>query len=416
MMAEIDPLTLCLLAAALGQSLMVLVLTGVTLVGRRTAGGGRGPLHLWSLAGFFLLEAVDIALEIREQIWEIPSVTAGDAVTVLSPLFVILVWTYVRGLTEPDARPAPRDARHLGWVALALVLLLPLLTLSDEAIRIAEMEDGEDHMTPELALHVLPAIVGILGFLVLWIGLMAGYGFVSVRRLVRVRRRMRQVYSRIDEDRLRGLGLLIVLIFGFVAVSIVDHVSMLTLEDNLLDDRADAVYELALVTVFGLFGLLQKPLLEPWTAEVPTDPAGVPLQTETAAAAEPDPPTRYARAALSAEDGTRILAKLDRAMAVDQLWRDPFVSLRDLADRIGVSTNNLSQALNAHLGVSFYDYVNRWRIEEACRLLRDSDHTVLAIAEASGFNSKSTFNAAFRKALDTTPSAYRKSAPDTAAA
>ena len=74
---------------------------------------------------------------------------------------------------------------------------------------------------------------------------------------------------------------------------------------------------------------------------------------------------------------------------------------------------DLSQALNGVLGVSFSDFVNGYRVDEAKRLLRDparQDDTILAVLYDAGFNSKSAFNRVFKLRTGETPSSYRRSA------
>jgi AraC-like DNA-binding protein len=79
-----------------------------------------------------------------------------------------------------------------------------------------------------------------------------------------------------------------------------------------------------------------------------------------------------------------------------------------LAQIVGVTPNQLSFVLNRYLGKSFFDFVNSVRIDHALRLLvEEPDRQILDIAISIGFNSKSTFNLAFKKITGTTPSAYR---------
>jgi AraC-like DNA-binding protein len=66
--------------------------------------------------------------------------------------------------------------------------------------------------------------------------------------------------------------------------------------------------------------------------------------------------------------------------------------------------------MNEVLGVNFYDLVNKYRVEEAKQLLTDpryDRYTILRVASDAGFNSKTTFNAVFRKFTGVTPSYYR---------
>lgn len=68
-----------------------------------------------------------------------------------------------------------------------------------------------------------------------------------------------------------------------------------------------------------------------------------------------------------------------------------------------------SEYLNNDLDTTFYEYVNGFRIKEACALLSsDERRTLMEIAELSGFNSLSTFNRAFVKSIGETPARYLK--------
>lgn len=88
-------------------------------------------------------------------------------------------------------------------------------------------------------------------------------------------------------------------------------------------------------------------------------------------------------------------------------WREPDLSLADLARRLGTNTNYLSRALNEGLGQNFSEFVNRQRIAEAQRLLAGPGE-VLDIALAVGFGSKASFNRAFLAYAGSTPSAWRR--------
>lgn len=124
--------------------------------------------------------------------------------------------------------------------------------------------------------------------------------------------------------------------------------------------------------------------------------------------AHPEPLPRYQRSGLDGPALARIAARLEQAMRQDHLYRRSTLTLRHLSDAIKVSENHISETLNAHLGSSFFDYVNGWRVREAETLLITTDRTVLDILLEVGFNARSTFNAAFRKQTGMTPTAYRR--------
>lgn len=105
-------------------------------------------------------------------------------------------------------------------------------------------------------------------------------------------------------------------------------------------------------------------------------------------------------------------AKLNQLMTLQKPYLNPTLTLRDLGLMLGQPAYLVSQVINRGFGCNFYDYVNRWRVEEVkARLLNHNDQhlTILAIAEESGFRSKSVFNSVFKKMTSHTPSRYRAS-------
>jgi AraC-like DNA-binding protein len=119
---------------------------------------------------------------------------------------------------------------------------------------------------------------------------------------------------------------------------------------------------------------------------------------------------KYAKSALSEEDTNRIFLKLQNALSKEHLYNDSMLSLRSLSDHTNISTNYISQVINQKTDSHFFDYINRFRIDAAKEQLamKDEKTTVLDIAYNVGFNSKSTFNTAFKRHTDLTPTEYRK--------
>lgn len=109
------------------------------------------------------------------------------------------------------------------------------------------------------------------------------------------------------------------------------------------------------------------------------------------------------------DDGVALARRrLDDIRKRGDLLLDPLISLPKLARAVGISPNQLSYVLNHHIGQNFFDYVNGARIEEArAVLIAEPDRTILDVALSVGFNSKSTFNLAFKKLTGDTPSAVR---------
>ncbi len=107
-------------------------------------------------------------------------------------------------------------------------------------------------------------------------------------------------------------------------------------------------------------------------------------------------------------------ASLDRLLAhieERQPFLDPELSLSRLARQSGVPAKELSALINQRIGMHFFDFINGYRVDHASALLlAERDMTVTDVLYASGFNSKSSFNTAFKKHQGQTPSAWRKEA------
>lgn len=112
-------------------------------------------------------------------------------------------------------------------------------------------------------------------------------------------------------------------------------------------------------------------------------------------------------AIISSEKMQLIASKLHRAMVEDKLFLQDDLSLNRLSQAIAETENHISETLSQHLNTRFFQFVNRYRVEEAKRELAQSDKLITTIAFVVGFNSKSTFNTAFKNMTGHSPSAYR---------
>ena len=103
--------------------------------------------------------------------------------------------------------------------------------------------------------------------------------------------------------------------------------------------------------------------------------------------------------------------RLEFAMRSEQVYLQSDLTLPKLAKVVECSVNHLSQVINAGFGMSFFDYMNRYRVEHAKGLLAELEgkgSAVLNIAFTVGFNSNSAFYTAFKKYVGQTPAQYRR--------
>jgi len=117
----------------------------------------------------------------------------------------------------------------------------------------------------------------------------------------------------------------------------------------------------------------------------------------------------YARSLLTGLDVDRIIGDLKKLMDEKELFLNEELSLKDLAGEVSITTHQLSQLLNERLSTSFNNYVNQYRIEYSKRLLiEEPGRSVISIAYAVGFNTKSTFYNAFSRFTGKSPQDFRK--------
>ncbi|MCS4301002.1 AraC family transcriptional regulator [Chryseobacterium sp. BIGb0232] len=109
------------------------------------------------------------------------------------------------------------------------------------------------------------------------------------------------------------------------------------------------------------------------------------------------------------------LLKLKKYMVEKRPYLNSSLTIQDVSSDIEIPVRDLSLLINHQLGQHFYDFVNAYRIESAKDILKDTSKskvTVLEILYEVGFNSKSSFNTAFKKHTGNTPTSYRKNLQD----
>ncbi|MDF2192684.1 helix-turn-helix domain-containing protein [Paraflavitalea sp. CAU 1676] len=106
---------------------------------------------------------------------------------------------------------------------------------------------------------------------------------------------------------------------------------------------------------------------------------------------------------------------LQRSMEEDKMYLHPDLNLHEMAQHTGLPQKTISAVLNQHIGKSFTEFVNQYRVELLKEKLQQpamSNFTIAAIAMECGFNSKATFQRIFKEFTGSSPSEYRKSLTD----
>ncbi len=352
------------------------------------------------LALFFVAEALNCCLTIFSAA-DGPEtapvlVKLANAITVpiamtQAPLF----WLYVRALTSEDDEERVRyKMLHLLPFFAATVFVWLYLKLPMALIEGA----GIDIITPWIQFLIL----SVYAVLVLFYVQVAIYLVITIRLLVTYNSRLKDLFASTESRELNWVWWIALVGAAFwvfnVAVLLLKLVGLWDWATPAINPEVvNQVISGSLIWVIALWGLRQNPGLLREIDE--GDRAELQASKETA---------KYKNSALTSDHAKRIAAKIERAMMRDLLYRDPNLSLWDLAKHIGATSNYVSQTLNETLGESFFDYVNRWRIKDAVQQMDTSDETVLVLAYDVGFNSRSSFYKAFRRETGMTPSQFRR--------
>lgn len=114
---------------------------------------------------------------------------------------------------------------------------------------------------------------------------------------------------------------------------------------------------------------------------------------------------------VSSKPDQELIKRLLDHMEEQKSYLDPELTLSQLAKDLNISRSLLSQLINDGIGDNFYDFINKYRVQQVKNLMTDprvKHFSMLGIALEAGFKSKSTFNLIFKRFTGLTPTEYRK--------
>ncbi len=115
---------------------------------------------------------------------------------------------------------------------------------------------------------------------------------------------------------------------------------------------------------------------------------------------------------LSKEESIELNTKLTQLLVDDRIFLNKDLTLRDLSESLGSTEKKVSYFVNQELDTSFYELINKYRVDEFKRSVESVEYqnlSILGIAENCGFPSKSSFYRAFKQQVGMSPSTYIKS-------
>ncbi|WP_460588999.1 AraC family transcriptional regulator [Haliea atlantica] len=323
------------------------------------------------------------------QEWRTEVTILHNTVLLIGPF----LYLYARSLVHHPTRLQSRDI----WHGLPFLLAITWNLVARQRY-LLPLDDPD--LIQLTAQHGLASSVSLLT-----------YGLLTLRLLQRYRLSLLDKYTaieRISLDWLRNIAGLVLLLAASGA-----GLNLLRLAAGWPPDPARWIVLPASAALFygvAIFGFRQSLVLfqrsDRSSAEAGEEPEGGPQPSNLATQAP-----RYQRSGLDPDRAARLWDKLQRLMQTEQLHLQPELQVDTLAVALGVRQQTLSEVLNTHAGMRFYDYINGLRVEEARRLMIDPQNaglSLLDIAMAAGFSSKSTFNKYFKQVFEQTPSEYRR--------
>ena len=281
---------------------------------------------------------------------------------------------------------------------------------------------GEPSFTKKDTYHFIPFIIGVVLSLIFYFinidnkifikgiavaGAISGllYCFITLILLQKHKRRIKNNFSYTERINLNWLlnltiGLLIIWVGASVVVVLIRFCSI----------NLPLTWFFTIVPVFifyiGFCGIRQQIIY----------PAPVTKSQNKVFVSKTEVPVKisesYKKSGLQVDNMKTIHARLLKSMQQNRLFLNPTLSLSVLSKELNIPAHHITQTLNEYAGLSFYDFVNSFRVNELKKQIHapeNKNFSLLGIAFDCGFNSKSSFNRIFKHKTGLSPSEFQKS-------
>lgn len=305
-------------------------------------------------------------------------------------LYGPLFFLYAKLVSKKEGRLRAIDLLHFTPVLAVYCITAPVFFSSGDE-KIAFLNNMIHNIHPPFY-SIAEGIIPVQGI---------AYTILTIKIVAEYNRSIKDTYSNIDLINLSWLKYLtlgMIVIWSIVALVTIVRLAMPSVS------RIDALVNVALAVLvysIGYMGLKQPEIFLNPSVGTPGTPQ----------------PEKYRRSGLSDDIAESVKQKLTAVMASEKLYLDTELTLPKLADRLNVSSHNLSEVINSKLNLSYFDFINSYRVEEFKSRIGDpanERYNLLSIAFDSGFKSKGTFNSIFKKSTGMTPSEYKSRLTGTA--
>jgi len=308
-----------------------------------------------------------------------------------------LMYLYAKSLISKENVFEAKWLLHIIPTIIFYISTIPLVLLPYE-----KKADLVTRITTDSYFNFLFAII-ILSITV--------YLVATLRLLKKHNVSMRKMFSYVEDidlSWLRILAFLLVLLWIVISsltayVFYLDGTSniMLPTDHMELDMQGQSAFVI-FVFLLGFFGIKQQIIYSPSTRKEPRNEQNITKEIYI---------NQYQKSGLKKEAASAHLKALLSYMKEEQPYLNGKFSLKEVSSALGISTNYLSQVINENLEKNFFDFVNDYRVDLVKQKMTDpsnKNYTLLSLAFDCGFNSKSSFNAIFKKCEGVTPTEFLK--------
>ncbi len=373
----------------------------LTLVNTRDARkAGRFFLALLTLAF-----AIDLGHEFLVQSHYLLEVLALAFVDpVINLLYGPAFYLYTRALTEgPDFSFTRAQYLHFAPLLLACVLVFALPSLSHQQFIHIFYQEASPSTHYEILIQKTIGHIALAS--VLSIGC---YLILSIHRLIKHARAVREQFSSIEKISLNWLRILLIALSALYFVLIFDGFfsTLFDMHENF--NQLLYLMIVAVIYTMGYMGIKQPSIFSAGEKMKLASPTNLEPEHNNSTAIE-----KYKKSSLDSSMSRVLKDELKKTMQENKPYLESQLTLPQLAKLLGISPNYLSQVINEQFQMNFFDFINAHRVEEAKYILmNEKTKSIVDIAYDAGFNSKSAFYTAFKKHTDLTPSEFKKSKSD----
>ena len=308
-----------------------------------------------------------------------------------------LQYLYTRFVLSQNDRLKTRDWRHLLPLFFYWLTLLPFAFSSPDYMNHALHENTYHGVAWHfIFFNIALTLSGIL------------YMTINLYKLHVYRKGLPRVLSSLDEMRLLWLRNFSILVLCSWLLFSAEIAIFFIFDLENYGFGLSSAFSGVFIYLLGYWGLMKSEwLLQSRVAEKIEQVAQELRLEELAAGQSP----KYVKSGLSDERAQQYLDDLLSIMDKERPWLNSDLTLQQLAELAAISAHNLSEVLNTRLQVTFFDFINQYRIDQVKKDLADpvkQSEKILTLAFDAGFNSKTAFNTIFKKHTGQTPSEYRE--------